>query len=236
MSREALEDFAALKGFLKSFSYDALLADRAYEDILRGVHRHHLALLTALAELSTSETPLGRQFLADYGTVGLTYLSEVGSDCSEFVLAIASGMFRAAGMTLRSSIESFAKSMSVADHPEVLKQTSVPSVFEIAEESAFFLSAIPNHAFSGLRAVYAELNHFAHTVGEPNIFGAHSAGSFPYSSDTTAKLASLFAKVVRGYLVALVGGRRDLFDQFDHRNKAIVVASLTKPQRRLVFG
>ena len=42
-------------------------------------------------------------------------------------------------------------------------------------------------------AIYASLNHYVHTVGLPNIFGAHSAGTFPdMSKDIDGKdIASL---------------------------------------------
>ena len=141
-------------------------------------------------------------------TAGGTYLRG-GSDCSEFVLAVASGMFRSASATLRASIESFCKSMSLSQHPEILNQTSVPQVFDIAAGSSFFKHSIAAQGLGELKAIYASLNHYVHTVGLPNIFGAHSAGTFPYMSKISTELSDLFVRTVRAFLSAFVGSRMD---------------------------
>lgn len=236
MSREVSEDFGKLVSFFENYSYAELLSDSTYVAPLKIVHRHHLALMTVLAELTSDESQLANEFVGTYGEHGRRYLIEVGSDCSEHIVAAASGLFRAAGATLRSSIESFCKALSVKEFPDILTQTSVPKVFEIAESSTLFSTELGAQALSALKGIYADLNHFVHTVASPNILGAHSAGKFPYMSENTGVMSELFSRVVREFLMVIVGGRRDLFDQFDHRNKVIVASSLTRPQRRLVFG
>lgn len=236
MSRESVDDLQALLGFLERYTFADLLQADNFVAWLKLMHKHHLALLTTIAELTSTESDLNSSFVDSYGEQGRQYLIEVGSDCSEHLLTVASGCYRAGATTLRASIESFAKAFSALEAPEVLEQTSVYKVFDIAKECAFFKSTTAEAALEALRGVYVELNHFAHTVGPSNIFGAHSAGAFPIMSQVNDDMAKLFARAVRGFISALIGTRRDLYDRFDHRNKLIVASSLTRAQRRTVFG
>ena len=236
MSRLIREDFAEFIAFLNVFDFSALIKNDDYIALMRASHAKLLGLLAMVSELRHEDGSAAPTFLDDYLPDGSLYLGEVLSDCSEALMCIALGCNRAAAGALRSAIESFAKAFALGESPEILHCTSVPEVFGFASGSSFFSHEVAARAFSDLRSIYSELNLFVHTVAPGNMFSVPAVGHFPRYQASSTELVGLFVRTVRLFLLCGVSARRDLFDAFDHRNRDVIVAALTKDQRRLAFG
>lgn len=236
MNAVTAQDFAALLAYVDGYSLRSIGADPAKVSHLRLAHAQFLALLTVAAELLSDSGVVGKEFEGSYGVPGKRYFGEVVSDCSEFVMCVLQGLCRSAGGTLRSCIESFLKTFSAVDQPLILQRTSVPEVFNDASLARFFTTAVGCKVLPSLKSIYGELNSYVHTVTTAQMFGATAVGSFPRWSDKNERLIELFVRTIRLFLYGIVGSRRDLFDQFDHRNKVIVNRSMTRPQRRSAMG
>jgi hypothetical protein len=236
MTRLVKEDFSEFESFLSSFSFSAPLASAPYMAAIKLMHGKFLALLALVGELNHTDGAAHELFIGDYSERGSHYLGEVLSDCAESLICIAIGASRAGACSMRSAIESFSKAMSLAEMPDVLTCTSVPEVFSLSGAGVFFSGPTANAAFLNLKSAYSELNRFVHTVSPESMFGVPAVGQFPSYTKSTTALSNRYARIVRLFLLAFVGARRDLFDQFDHRNRDLITAALTRDQRRLALG
>lgn len=236
MSRGAHLDFSEFLRFAGSLSLDSIVDDPAKIAEIRKAHAQYLALLTVAGELLSEENQVHEEFYSSYAQCGADYLSEVVSDCSEYIICILLGLNRSAGGTLRSSIESYLKAFSANEQPLILQRTSVPDVFNDAAGVSFFSSRVGKEVLGELKGVYGSLNAYVHTISESQMFGALAVGSFPNWSDSSVKLINIFIRVVRLFLLGVVGGRRDLYDCFDYRNRLIANRAMTRSQRRSALG
>lgn len=236
MIQVSQQDYAAFCGFIDEFSLHLIACDVSALATVKLVHGKYLALLAAWGEMLSESGAVAEAFSQAYGNIGKDYLREVGSDCSEFVMCALIGLYRSAGGTLRSSIESYMKALSAKEQPEILKRTSVPDVFADAAKASFFSTKVGKQVISELRGVYNDLNAYVHTVSAAQMFAVGAVGGFPRWSGASAELVDLFSRVVRLFLYGILGSRRDLFDQFDYRNKVIVNRALTRVQRRAALG
>ncbi|MBL8309008.1 MAG: hypothetical protein JNL19_01160 [Burkholderiales bacterium] len=236
MNSTSSGDFGELVLFLRAFSLQAITDDSVRLAALKRAHKQFLAILTVASELMDNSSVVGKKFAVIYGQPGAAYLGEVVSDCSEFMMSLVLGMHRSAGGTLRSAIESYLKAFSAVQVPEILTRTSVPQVFADAENSAMFTAGVGKEGIAELKGYYSQLNSFVHTVSAQHMFSALAIGSFPRWPATTDTLVETFTKVTRVFIWTIVGMRRDLYDQFDHRNKAIAVQAMTRVQRRRALG
>ncbi|WP_329743045.1 hypothetical protein [Dyella sp. A6] len=236
MNAATKQDFGAFLAYIDSYSLSAVGHDPAKVAHVRLAHAQFLALLTIAAELLSDSGSVRDEFESSYGEAGKRYFGEVVSDCSEFVMCMLQGLCRSAGGTLRSGIESYLKAFSAVEKPSILQRTSVPDVFNDAAGTFFFSTVVGKKVLGDLKTVYGELNYYVHTVSPAQMFGALAVGSFPRWSDKNERLIDLFVRTVRLFLYGVIGARRDVFDQFDHRNKVIVNRSMTRQQRRSAMG
>lgn len=236
MNAIARQDFSEFLEFIKTLSIESVTHDDGKVAEIRKAHAQFLALLTTVGELVSDIGSAKIEFNDDYAEVGQKYLSEVVSDSSEFIMCVLLGLCRSSGGTLRSAIESYLKAFSAKEQPLILQRTSVPDVFNDAAGVKFFSSEIGQIVIAGLKGIYGDLNAYVHTISDDHMFGAIAIGSFPRWSNKNVKLVGLFIRVVRLFLYGIVGTRRDLYDRFDHRNKAITNRALTRLQRRSAMG
>lgn len=236
MNVAARQDFGNFVEFINTFSLETVAGNSGKVAVIRQAHAQFLALLTTAGELLSDAGSVQNEFSASYAQSGTRYLGEVVSDCSEFVMCILLGMYRSAGGTLRSAIESYLKAFSASEQPLILQRTSVPEVFNDAAGVSFFSSGIGASVIGDLRGIYVDLNAYVHTVSEDHMFSALAVGSFPRWSDRSVRLVEIFVRVVRLFLYGIVGTRRDLYDRFDHRNKVVANRALTRLQRRSAMG
>lgn len=225
-------DFKDFVAHLRAERLGGALEPKPRQAVIRRAHAQYLALIALTGELVHGHAGIERE----YGDAGVSYLKEVVSDCSEFMICNAVGLHRAAGGVLRSAIESYLKAFAVAEVPTVLSRTSVPEVFNDASTAAFFKSGVGPDLVAQLKAVYKSLNSYVHTVDEQHMFGAEAIGVYPIWSDKSEALVEKFVLVVRFFLYGAVAQRRDLYDQFDHRNKVLINRAMTRPQRRKALG
>lgn len=230
------QDFKNFLNFIENFSLEITLADQASHPSLKNAHRIFLALLTVNSELLSDSNNLQTKFLEIYGEEGKNYLTEVASDCSEFIMCILLGLYRSAGGTLRSAIESYFKAFSANEQPLILKRKSVPDVFNDASTVTFFSSPLGKSTADGLKSEYKKLNAYVHTVSADHMFASQTIGDFPKWSQKNVELIAIFINVLRLFIYGIISTRRDMYDIFDHRNKAIVTEALTKKQRRSALG
>jgi len=229
-------DFSEFLEFARTLSLESVSDDSAKAAEIRRAHTQFLALLTMAGELLSESGSVKKEFFDSFNDPGVKYLSEVISDCSEFIMCVLLGLYRSAGGTLRSAIESYLKAFSANEQSLILRRTSVPDVFSDAGGVRFFSSGLGRKIIAELKAVYGSLNAYVHTVSEDHMFGALAVGSFPRWSNNTVELINIFIRVVRLFLYGIVAGRRDLYDRFDHRNKLIINRAMTKAQRRSALG
>ncbi|HEN8710332.1 MAG: hypothetical protein ACN6QI_13980 [Pseudomonas sp.] len=236
MSRVANPEFSEFLSFTDTFSLRTVSDIPAITAEIRKAHTQFLALLATAGELLSIENPVRQGFYDSYAQPGINYLSEVVSDCSEFIMCALTGMYRSAGGTLRSSIESYLKAFSANEQPLILQRTSVPEVFSDAAGVSFFSSEVGKRVVAELKGVYGNLNAYVHTISENHMFGALAVGSFPRWSDKSVELIAIFVRIVRLFLYGIIGSRRDLYDNFDHRNRLMANRAMTKSQRRSALG
>ncbi|NDP47192.1 MAG: hypothetical protein GZ085_02150 [Sulfuriferula multivorans] len=236
MNISARQDFGEFVAFINTFSLNEVAGNPEKVAVIRQAHAQFLALLTAAGELLSDSGSVQHDFSGSYGDTGERYLGEVVSDCSEFIMCVLLGMYRSAGGTLRSAIESYLKAFSAMEQPLILQRTSVPEVFNDATGVGFFSSRIGKSVIADLKGIYGELNAYVHTVSPDYMFGALAVGSFPSWSDKSIELVKIFVRAVRLFLYGVVGTRRDLYDRFDHRNKVISNRAMTRWQRRSAMG
>lgn len=236
MSTATKEDFTDFCDYLRSFSLRDALDQPEKSTHLRLAHAKFLALLSAFGEMLSDSGTARSTFSDSYGLSGENYLREVISDCSEFIICIVLGLNRAAGGTLRSAIESYLKTFSAHEAPQILERSSVPQVFSDAATAQYFSTRKGRETLASLKVSYAELNAFVHTTSAEHMFKAPAVGKFPRWSEKNVGLIEIFVRVVRLFLYCLVGSRKDIYDNFDYRNKVIVNRAMTRPQRRSALG
>lgn len=236
MNAVARQDFSEFLAFARTLSIKNVVEDAASLTEIRRAHAQFLALLTTAGELVAVAGSVKQEFSDGYEQAGNKYLGEVVSDCSEFIMCVLVGLYRSAGGTLRSAIESYLKAFSAKEQPLILLRTSVPDVFNDAAGVAFFSSRIGKIVIAELKGIYGDMNSYVHTVSDAHMFGAIAVGSFPRWSNKNVKLIGIYVRVIRLFLYGIVGTRRDLYDRFDHRNKVITNRAMTRIQRRSAMG
>lgn len=231
------QDFKDFSKFIEDFSLREITTNQDKIKTIRKAHTVFLALLTTTAELiAAPSSPNTQEFLKSYSSFGKDYLSEVISDCSEFIMCALLGMPRSAGGTLRSSIESYMKTFSASECPDILKRTSVPAVFNDASKVFFFSSDIGKHILTSLKTEYTHLNSYVHTVSVDHMFGANALGVFPRWEQENSNLIEAFIRIARFFILGVICSRKDLYVKFDHRNKQIITNALTRSQRATLMA
>lgn len=232
MTRDVSADFGGYKQHLDQFRYEHLLADKDYVAALVPLHQSFLALLTLCSELTEAEGDAVSGFELRFGIGGKAYLRELVSDIGQSLFCFSSGAYKASLVTLRSSIESFAKSLSLSHTPDVLTQKNVYLVFDLAKTAPFFKSAVAIDELSRLLQIYDELNLYVHTVTDQSMFHYLRLGVFPqYVPDRAAKVSDYLLRVMNAVLYSIASFMRDDMFKIHHKNRDVILAGLQPAQR-----
>lgn len=231
MTREVSDDFRDYREYLKAYNFAPLLGDGAYINQIRQVHSAFLALLTVCSELTADDGDLRALFESEYGVAARGYLQEVVSDVGQSAFCLGSGAYKASLVTLRSSIESFAKTFSLKERPDILTQKAVYVVFDIAKGSNFFKDPLAVEPLARLLQIYDELNLYVHTVTNGAMFAYLRLGVFPqFEPGRAGPTANYFLRVTNAMLVAIVMVLRPWMFKLHHRNRETILSGLSAVQ------
>lgn len=232
MSREVSADFLDYRRHLHEFRYDDLIENKGYISALAPLHQSFLSLLVLCSELTESEGDAVSEFERQFGAAGIKYLRELVSDIGQSVFCFSAGAYKASLVTLRSSIESFAKSFSLLSHPEVLTQKNVYLVFDTAKNAPFFKVERSIQELERLLAVYDELNMYVHTVTDKSMFQYLRLGVFPqYEPSTAGKVGNYLTRVMNAMIFSITSYLRDEMFKIHHKNREVILACLQPSQR-----
>jgi hypothetical protein len=232
MTREVAADFELYKSHLREIAGCAhLLESPSFEASLKRVHRHFLALLTLALELTDFDGDCRAHFEADFGDDGIAYFREVVSDIGQASHCFANGAYKAALVTMRSSIESYCKAFSAQHDHSILTQKSVPEVFARAKASPFFTAPSGKHYLDVLLTVYDELNLYVHTVTDAQMFNVLHLGVYPqFDPARAAEFERIYVKITNAYVAAVVITLKSEMFKVHYKNRDNILSALSPKQ------
>ena len=191
MTREIKADFQDLIEFIKSYELHTFLQND-YFTLLKPVHKKFFSLMTITVEIEFN-TPK----LDILPNEGLVYLKESVSDIGQTLFCWIHGLYKPSNLLLRSGIETFIKSLSSIEEPNILYEKSVYKVFEIAKNTSFFSSELGNYYFGKLYFIYKELCKIVHSAGLSTMSQITALNTFPnFSFDHASLITNDLIKVM----------------------------------------
>ena len=127
MTREISADFQILEEFIQKFNLSTIAGNQELLRQIKPMHKKLYSLMTFVVEVSYSNKN-GNLFTDN----GLRYLKESVSDLGQALFCWIQGAYKPSNLILRSSIETFIKSISGEKEPTIYKEKSMYKVFDIA--------------------------------------------------------------------------------------------------------
>lgn len=232
MTRETDADFESLVEFATNYSVNSSAINPAYRKSLKLMHRKYHGFMTFAAELeglranSISITPLNAQ-----------YLTEANSDLGQSLFCWLHGAYKPASLMLRSSIETFVKSVSSNENPAILTEKSVSRVFDLANQTAAWQGGIKGKLFHNLRDQYSKLCLVTHTGSHTVMAQVTALNSFPHFESVRANsLAKQFADITDHFIASLLATHMSQLSKFHFRNRGIILNSIPKAIKAAIMN
>jgi hypothetical protein len=245
MSRDVVDDFNVLKNFLNDYSLKEIISDNDYESLLSSQHKKYFAILTLISELvhqgvapvskeesnreDGQDTNLNQHFL--------NYLMESVSDLGNSLFVWSQGAYKAARITLRSSLENFFRCLALISYPEVLNLRSTYELIDKFNQIEFFSSDFNKQFFLLLKNAYSILCADVHTASVKNMEKISALGYFPnFNKHNAAAFERLFSQVSQCYVHVLCLMFKKEYFLMHHKNQDIVSLVMSKEVKTLIYS
>lgn len=195
MSREINQDYESLEKFISEYQLEGVLNEDFILQ-LKPIHKRLFALMTITAEIEHHNKT--HKVLP---TESLIYLKESVSDIGQALFCWVLGAYKPALLIVRSSIETFVKSISFQEIPDILNEKSMYNVFDEARKTSFFSSGLGDYYFQKIHSEYKDLCKTVHSADQSKMAHINALKTFPIF---TLKDASNVSKNIVNILTSLI--------------------------------
>lgn len=190
MSRRIGEDFAAFGDFLQKYNLNSFNVATKEANEYKAMHKKLYGLLIFVAEFSSQ----------GINTDSMPFFEELSSDLLLSLFCSVQGMYKPAKLQLRCSIENFIKALVMISTPDIIEETRVFTIFDIAKNDKHFITPFGAHKIEVLQNDYSILCRTVH--GDPSVMYPTSALALlpQYNDSLLHELSDLYIRIVENYL------------------------------------
>ena len=239
MSRVADGDFEQLGAYLTAYRVQSDLGAKVRGALLERAHRHVLASLQVWARLDSLVSQGSAKFhdvSVPAGGVAKDHLGEAFSDLVAAFCCLLHGLYKPAGMQLRSSIESFVRGVAGVSSPEACETKSVYRLFDIASTDSFFLGS-GSADFNRLQQNYGSLCSYVHSGTDAHRAGAYQIAQHMRQDSTKMRdIVKVLETVNRAMLGLLIRADSRLYNTCSHRVRDLLDEVLPADVRLKALG
>jgi hypothetical protein len=228
MSREIKEDYKNLENFIESYNLKKIKENEELVNFLKPMHKNLFALMTFFVELEYQNK---NHSLMDSGSI--EYLKESISDMGQSLFCWIQGAYKPSSFLLRSSIETFIKSLAGMEENSIFTEKSMYKVFNIAKNTFFFNNGI--ELYEKIHNSYKLLCEVAHTASMEKMAHISALKTFPLFSKNNATLLSIeFCKLSTAILSLLYINYYSLVCKMHHKNMNNFMKAIPKNIKKTV--
>ncbi|MFU2508912.1 hypothetical protein [Pseudoalteromonas sp. ASV78] len=234
MSRELSADLEQLVSFIKNYNLQGLAENTAILPIISKIHKKYFSLLALLVELNSQD--LDNNGFNNNDDCK-NYLFESLSDLGSSFFLTFNGGYKASRLMLRSSIETFAKGISVEELPDITSEKRVYKIFDEASKISLFSDDLLNSCFNDIKKQYADLCEDTHTARKSNMQHISALNYFPTQDIANArKISDIFVSLTQSYIFIIAMKFNQQFHQIHHVNKSNIMKAIKKSNRPVVLN
>lgn len=231
--RGVSSDYEELVDFILNYKIPYSSSDTSFNSMLKKIHKRYYSFLSLHHEIlngghfiETLSSPTKEIFKSRINEV----LSELGT---VFFLSLH-GCYKAARLVMRSCLENFSKAVGCLLDINIVNETSVYKVMEIALSHPVFESnALIEKNF--LNEKYSALCADVHTASVNNMQNIACIGSFPVSSvEEFSIIAELYVKLINAITSVLIKIAPIVYHKAHHIHKDAISSILSNNDKRLI--
>ncbi len=221
MSRRIGKDFVKFSEFLDQYRLSVDLPSQQQAKY-RAMHKKLYGLLVFIGEFNSQ----GRY--AD----SVPFLTETSSDLTLTLFCVVQGMYKPAKLLLRCSIENFSKALCLIENPDIILETSLYRVFDLAKEDKHFASQYCTKQFEIIHSHYTLLCGTVHS--DPvSMYPTSALSLLPQMNDTiNQEVYDIFMRITESYLGILYYNYPNVIDVMHPENKKDFFDSLSKSTKK----
>lgn len=239
MSRVADADFGQLEAYLSAYRVQSDLGAKVRGALLERAHRHVLASLQVWSRLESLIAAGDAQLYGvpiPAGGIAKAHLGEAFSDLVAAFCCLLHGLYKPAGMQLRSSIESFVRGVAGVSSLEACETKSVYRLFDIASADSFFIGS-GSIDFNRLQQNYGELCGYVHSGTDAHRTGAYQVAQHMRQDSTKMReIVKVLEVVNRAMLSLLVRADSRLYNSYSPRVRDLLDEVLPGEVRLKALG
>lgn len=235
MSREIPDDFANLAGFFKGYNLTHLVSDPSFIRILSQQHKKYFSYLTFVAELTHLSND--RNLEPHISKKQIDFITESCSDVGSTIFIMSHGAYKAARLTLRSSIETFNKGFNLDLIANLDEEKSVFTIFDKIKDLDSFKNDPNKLIIDSIHQDYKELCEDVHTATRLNMQHITALKYFPtFDIKEANELSNLLMRLVSSYNSLIAIKYNHHFHKMHHRNKENIIETIPRRLRPLIQG
>jgi hypothetical protein len=198
---------------------------------MKRLHKRYYSLLAFYSELSFEQN---KRIVVDTNT--LPFLYECLSDFGQVFFCWLHGLYKAARMTLRSSIEVFLRAIAGQTNAAILSEKSIYTLFDSAILEPPFNLLMFTPIFSNLRNHYSSLCATVHTNTPQSDEWKTCFNKFPFFNYAHAKdVRQIYCSLIESVMSVLYFEHYTLIWQMHHNNRIAFFQSVPKIMRRTIY-
>lgn len=231
--REVAADYKELVDFILDYKIPYSSSDVEFNSVLKRMHKRYYSFLSLHNEILS-----GRNFLSKLspqtGEIFKDRINEVLSELGTMFFLSLHGCYKAAKLVMRSCIENFSKAIGCLLDINIVSETSVYKVIEVAlSHPVFEKNALREKDY--INEKYGTLCADVHTASVKNMQGIECIGSFPISSfDEFSMLAEAYIKLINTITSVLIKIAPAVYHKAHHTHRDAMSSILSGVDKRLI--
>ncbi|MXS19890.1 hypothetical protein [Pseudomonas oryzihabitans] len=236
MSREIKTDFEEVLSFFENYKADSVLKNEDACENIKKMHSVYYATLTTLSSLVHINAKVpnlsNAEILEGHQDSFWNYLEEIVSELGSTIFLTINGCYKAAKLTLRSSLENFFKLVGSINYNKIYSIKSTYEVIDKSGESVYFSGVPGKSIFDNLKNEYAKLCAAVHTANIEEMQTISSLGYFPHIDlKELSKISSLYVLLSKNYISMLSLIFKSEINLMHHRNRDIILEAIPRKIR-----
>ncbi|ROP56171.1 hypothetical protein EDF81_3721 [Enterobacter sp. BIGb0383] len=226
-------DYSDLMRFISEYKIPYSESDVMFSNLVKKMHKRYYAFLSLHHELIN-----GNNFLptipSEVDVIFKSRMNEVLSELGTVFFIAIHGCYKAARLLMRSCIENFSKAIGSLIDINVVNETSVYRVIEIAlSHNVFLKQAISEKNF--ISEKYAILCADVHTASVINMQQIDCIGNFPISNNQQFSLiGELYIKLINVISSVILKIAPDVYHKAHHTHKDLISLLLSMEDKRII--
>lgn len=218
MSRRINEDFVLLKQFIEDYQISQDNLSSKQNEKYKSMHKKLFGFLVFTAEFKEQNINSNSNI----------FFEETSSDLMLSLFCAIQGMYKPAKLQLRCGVENFLKALLVINTPQIVTETSVYTIFDVAAEDKHFSGKIGDMVLQKIHNDYVCLCHTVH--GDISMMHPLSALSLLPEYDKTLldEFVNMYIGCVEQYLKILYLNYPYVLDRMHPYNKQDVLDTMAK--------